>query len=306
MASTATGPSISFPLCGHPRRRRARVRPARRRPPAADDGAGPFLRTILILLADELERAVERLDRGLERSFDVAPPQPQLVDVALDLLEPDLRLLDEQVGASLRFADDQLGFVLRRFLDLVREPLRRQQRVAQVGLALAVLAEQRFHAREVAAQAVDLAQRVLVVVGRLGQERHDLGPVEAAQRRPEPLLAQVERADAHHAFGRLRRDRIVGRRSRLVGDGRTSGPHCSFAENGGADADERGPFLDRHLEIVAHAHRQLAQARGARCHLRPAGRAARAAARNTGAPVPGRRTTAAAASDPTSRAARQS
>ena len=61
----------------------------------------------------------------------------------------------------------------------------------------------------IAAQPIDLAQRVLVVVGRLGQERHHLGAVVAAQRRAEALLAQVERADAHHALGRLRRYRIV-------------------------------------------------------------------------------------------------
>ena len=73
-------------------------------------------------------------------------------------------------------------------LQLVGEPLRRQQRVAQVGLALAMLAEQRLHPQQIAAQAIDLAHRVLVVVGRLGEEGDDLGPVVAAQRRAEPLL----------------------------------------------------------------------------------------------------------------------
>ena len=69
-----------------------------------------------ILLADELERAIERLNRAFERSLDVAPAQPQLVDVALDLLEPALRLLEEEVGAALRFPDDELRFGLCRFL----------------------------------------------------------------------------------------------------------------------------------------------------------------------------------------------
>ena len=67
-----------------------------------------------VLFADELERAVERLDRAFERAFDVPAPQPQLVDVALDFLEPPLRLLQQQVGASLRLADDQLRLGLRR------------------------------------------------------------------------------------------------------------------------------------------------------------------------------------------------
>ena len=49
-------------------------------------------------------------------------------------------------------------------------------------LALAMLVEQRFHARQVLAEAIDFAERVLVVVGRFGQERDDLGPIEAAHR----------------------------------------------------------------------------------------------------------------------------
>src|SRR5688572_14827638 len=69
-----------------------------------------------ILLANELERPIERLDRSFERPFDVATAQTQLVDVALHFLEPALRLLQQQIGAALRFADDQLGFGLCRFL----------------------------------------------------------------------------------------------------------------------------------------------------------------------------------------------
>ena len=154
-----------------------------------------------ILLADELERAIERLDRTLERSLDVAPAQPQLVDVALDFLEPALRLLQQQIRPPLRLADDELRFGLGRFLDLVRQPLRGQQRVAEVGLALAMLGEQRLLAHEILPQPVDLAERVLVVVGGFGEERHDFRAVESAQLGPEPLLFEVERRDPHYALG---------------------------------------------------------------------------------------------------------
>jgi hypothetical protein len=46
-----------------------------------------------VLLADELERPIESLNRTFERPFDVTPAEAQLVDVALDLLETALRLL---------------------------------------------------------------------------------------------------------------------------------------------------------------------------------------------------------------------
>ena len=106
------------------------------------------------------------------------------VDVAIELVEARLRLLQQQVGASLRLPDDHLRLVLRRVLDLVGQPLRGQERVAQVVLALAVLVEQRLHARQVLAEPIDFAERVLVIVGRFGQERDDLGLVEAAHRPP--------------------------------------------------------------------------------------------------------------------------
>ena len=155
-----------------------------------------------ILLADELERTIERLNRAFERSFDVAPAKAQLVDVPLDFLEPALRLLQQQVGASLRFADDELGLGLRRLLDLVRQPLRGQERIAQVGLAVAMLGEQRFLPHQILPEPIDLPQRVLVVVGRFGEERDDLGAVEPAQLGAETLLLEVERRDPHHALGR--------------------------------------------------------------------------------------------------------
>ena len=44
----------------------------------------------LILIAHELERAVERLDRRFDRAFGVAPAQPHLVAVVIQLLEADV------------------------------------------------------------------------------------------------------------------------------------------------------------------------------------------------------------------------
>src|SRR5688500_18530451 len=66
----------------------------------------------LALLADEFERAIQRLDGALERAFGVAPAQLQLGDVALEGHQPSLRPLDEQSRALLRLVDDQLGFFL--------------------------------------------------------------------------------------------------------------------------------------------------------------------------------------------------
>src|SRR5262249_41018659 len=61
-------------------------------------------------------------------------------------------------------------------------------------------------------QPVDLAQRVLVVVRRFGQEGDDLGRIEAAHPLAEPLLTQVERCDPHDTLGR-RRAGARGRRA---------------------------------------------------------------------------------------------
>ena len=59
--------------------------------------------------------------------------------------------------------------------DVVGHALRGDQRVAQVALVLAMLVEQRFHLRDFLAQAIDLAQRVFVVVGDFGDEREHFG-----------------------------------------------------------------------------------------------------------------------------------
>ena len=187
-------------------------------------------------------------------------------------------LLGQQVGAALRLADDQLRFVLRRRLHLVGQLLRRHQRVAQRVLALAMLDQQRLAARQVLAQPIDLAQRALVVVGRLGQERHDLGLVEAAHRGAEARLPHVERGDAHHA--RRRRRAVRGRRGRArVAVRRSWNSRLPLAEDRGADPHDRRAFFDRRLVVVAHAHRQLPQRVAARRRRRAAGRGTRAAGR---------------------------
>ena len=71
-----------------------------------------FLALARFLLADELERVPQRLDRRLERRLDVLAFQLEAVDLALDVFEPRLRLLEQQVGAALGVADDPLRLAL--------------------------------------------------------------------------------------------------------------------------------------------------------------------------------------------------
>ena len=54
------------------------------------------------LLADEFERVAQRLDGRLDRGFDVLALQLEAVDLALDVFEPRLRLLEQQLRARLR------------------------------------------------------------------------------------------------------------------------------------------------------------------------------------------------------------
>ena len=108
--------------------------------------------------------------------------QPQAVDFALDVLEPGLGLLEQQIGAPFGLADDALAScsafalmssdsfwavisVFWRFFSCSRCS------VSDASIRLEVLAEP-----------VGLAQRLLVVVGDRGQERGDLDRVEAAER----------------------------------------------------------------------------------------------------------------------------
>ena len=68
------------------------------------------------------------------------------------------------------------------------------------ALVLAMLAEHRFHTREILAQPVRFAQRLLVIVGDRCEKRRDFHFVEAAKGRPERLLAEVEGTDIHAQF----------------------------------------------------------------------------------------------------------
>ena len=157
-----------------------------------------------VLLADEFERVIQRLDRGFERSFDVAASQAKFGDVAFDFLEPGTCLLSRRSARPCASRTIILPSFSAAVSHFIGESLRGQQRIAQVGFALAMLGEQRFHTQQVLAEPVDFAQRVLVVVGRLGQKRDHFGTVEPAQGGPEPLLTEIERRDAHHALGRQR------------------------------------------------------------------------------------------------------
>jgi hypothetical protein len=96
-----------------------------------------FLLIVLVLIADELERVIQRLDRGLERAFHRAASKAQLVDAALDLFETRLRFLDDEIRAPFRFTDGDPRLVLRGVLDVVGQLLRREQRIAEVSLACA-------------------------------------------------------------------------------------------------------------------------------------------------------------------------
>ena len=79
---------------------------------------------------------------------------------ALDLFEPALRLLHSSSARPCASRMISLRFVLRRRLDFVGELLCCHERVAEVGLALAMLDEQRFAAHEVLPQPIDFAERV--------------------------------------------------------------------------------------------------------------------------------------------------
>ena len=105
---------------------------------AADRGSGRRVRERRV--RERLERVASV--RSTPRSgFDFPALEPEGIDVALYLVEAQLRLLEQQRGPVFRLADDPLAFPLGLFLHVVRQPLRRQERVAQGLLALAVFLE---------------------------------------------------------------------------------------------------------------------------------------------------------------------
>ena len=67
------------------------------------------------LLADELEGVLERRDRRLNRRLGVPALELEAVDFALDVLEPRLRLFQQQIRAPFGLPDDPSGFALRRW-----------------------------------------------------------------------------------------------------------------------------------------------------------------------------------------------
>ena len=246
------------------------------------------------------QRVAQRGDGRLQRRLHVAPLELEPVDFPLDLLEPALALLEDQLGARLGILDDATGFLLGVLADLVGEALRGQQRVAEIPLVLAVFRHHRFEPQQFLVQPVGLAERLLVVVGHLAQQGIDLVAVVAAHDDAQFGLPKVEWGHLHGrspaggipgtwSFGRSAH-RTSGGRPIRTAQGRRG------AEDRRADPDHRGAFLDRHLEIVAHAHRELAE------HVEPerrsprAGRGVRAGSGSRAGRPPGRRATAAGAS----------
>src|SRR6185295_1457099 len=150
-----------------------------------------------LLLADELERVPQRRDRRFDRRLGVSSLELEAVDLALDVFEARLRLLQQQIGSPFGLADDPPGFQLGVGLDLVRKLLRRRQCALQVLLVLAVLDHRRFQPHEVLSELVRFTQRLLVVVGHGGHERCDLDRVKTAEFPTKTLLSKVERADIH-------------------------------------------------------------------------------------------------------------
>ena len=159
-----------------------------------------FVAIALFLLAHEVERVAERLDRRLDRRLDVFALQLEAVDLALNVFEARFGFLEKDLRLRFGVADESLSFFFGVLPDVVGELLRGHERIAQVALGFAVFVQHRFHPRQVLAQPIGFAQRLLVVVGDGGQKRGDLHLVEAAEGRPETLLPEVERADVHSRY----------------------------------------------------------------------------------------------------------
>ena len=156
-------------------------------------------------------------------------------------------------------------------LHVVGDPVRAHQRALQRGLELAVLRERCLEPDHVLTQPLVLAQRLLVAVGGLEQERIHLGLLVPAHGRVELRLPHVERRRGGVAVGR--RQPAASRRPAS----KSSVFDMSAPKYRRTDPHHGGAFLDGHLEIPAHAHRQLAKHRRGntgRLPLRREGRAA--------------------------------
>ena len=73
----------------------------------------PLVALVRFLFADELERVAQGLNRRLDRRLDVLALELQAVDAALNVFEPRLGLLEQQIGAPFGLAHDALGFLIR-------------------------------------------------------------------------------------------------------------------------------------------------------------------------------------------------
>src|SRR5437867_11833686 len=110
-----------------------------------------------VLLTDVLERVAQCLDRRLDRRLHVTPLELQTVDLTLDVLEPRLGLLEQQLRAPFGVTNEALRFVLPAGLDVVGKALRRDQRRLETALVFTVLVEQLFQTLVFATEPVRLA-----------------------------------------------------------------------------------------------------------------------------------------------------
>src|SRR5258705_5629706 len=94
-----------------------------------------------VLLADEIQRIVQRGNRSLEVGLSLAALDPEAVDLTLDVLGLGLRPLQRQLGASLGLADNMRRLLLGVLAHVVGNLLRSHQRRLQAAFELAELLE---------------------------------------------------------------------------------------------------------------------------------------------------------------------
>src|SRR5688572_20819181 len=156
----------------------------------------------LLLLADEGDGVADRGDERFEVRLGLAALQAQRVDVALHLVHPCLGSFHHQLGAPFGLAHDAPRFLRRVLADVVSGLLRRHQRALQAALEVAILRQRRLETGHLLAQAVVLAQGLLVAVRSLEQEGGHFSAVEPAQAGAELRLPHVERRHGQIAIGR--------------------------------------------------------------------------------------------------------
>src|SRR5436309_5924009 len=153
-----------------------------------------------VALANVVERVAQRLNRRFDRGLDFASLELEAVDFSLDVLEPQRRLLKEQIGPRFSLTNHAFGLLLGVVLDLVGQLLSGHQRVAQALFRFAVLVERGFHPGHFLTQTIRFAKGLFVVVGNGRQKRAALDFVEAHERFMETLLDKIEATDVHAQF----------------------------------------------------------------------------------------------------------